>query len=225
MTKPAARTRFNKPTKIAVLSDLFLFDFHECFTRYRNSKERARLLAGLSPDLLHGKMTVRSAVVLVCCVAAARGWRSSEWRIRRYRDARWRSEQSERSQSRYVGVEAVRKQMTISEINRVEALTALSFSQHAGYQTHSRALWKSIEGALCTDGLGDAPRAVRSRDDVDELFEKIRLRLYHQRRLKGEAVVNEEAKGIYRELLLKLRDKTLRSPEDQLLLNAVHRRV
>lgn len=225
MTKPTSRSRLTKPKKIAVVSDSFLFDFHECFTRYRNSTDRARLLAGISPDLLHGKMTVRSAILLVCCIAAARGWRSSEWRLRRYRDARWRSEQSERSQARYFGVEAVRKQMTLSEINRVEALTALSFSHHAGYQTHSRALWKSIEGALCTDGLGDHPRAVRSRDDVDALFEKIRLRLYHQRKLKGDAVVNEEAKGIYRELLLKLRDKALRDPKDHLLMNAVHRKT
>lgn len=225
MAKPTAPTTFPWHSKNALVSDDFLALFHERFARYRTSKERERLLAGISPDKQHGRMTVRSAAILVCCLSASREWRTSEGRLRHYRDARWRSEQHPRSRARFYDVEKIRKQMTLSEINRIEALVALSFSHQAGYETHSRTLWRCIEAAICTDGLGDPPRVVNSRDDVDELFEKIRLRLYHQRKLKGEAAVTEEAKAIYREFLLRLRNKAWKDPRDQLLLNAPHRRV
>lgn len=205
------------------ISKHFLELFHERFARYRLAKERHRLLSGISPDEQHRKMTVRSAVLLVCCISAAREWRTSEARHRVYHDARWRSDEQPISLSRYDGIETIRKQSTLWEINRIEALTALSFSHQAGYPTHSRTLWSCIEGALRRDALGEPPHVVRSLDDVSEHFEKIRLRLYHQRKLKGDAAVAAEADGIYRELLLKLRDRSLKDPNDDLLLKALHR--
>jgi hypothetical protein len=218
-TSRIARTLATKNT----ISISFLEIFHECFARYRLTKERNRLLDGISSDKQHRKMTVRSAVLLVCCIAAAREWRTSETRLRNYHDARWRSEEHPLSRARIYDVDAVRKQSTLWEINRVEALAALSFSHQAGYSTHSRTLWSCIEGALRTDALGEPPRVVRSLDDVNEHFEKIRLRLYHQRKLKGDAAVAAEAGGIHRELLLKLRDRSLKDPRDELLLKALHR--
>lgn len=211
--------------KQTIVSGEFLDIFHDCFARYRSSKERSRLLKGIASDAGHRKMTVRSAVILVCCIAAAREWRTSEARLRRYRDARWRSEHPEGSAVQYYDVRTARKQSTLWEINRIEALTALSFSHQAGYPHHSRALWSCIEGALCTDALGEPARVVRTVDDVNELFESIRLRLYHQRKKKDDATITEEAHGVYRELLSKLRDKSLRDPRDLLLLEAVRRRV
>jgi len=222
MAPSATRPTKPLPDHIPV-SSFFLEIFHDCFARYRVSKERDRLLAGISPDRSHRAMTVRSAVLLVCCIAAARQWRTSETRTRKYRDARWRSEEHPLSRARFDGIETIRKQSTLWEINRIEALAALSFSHQAGYSTHSRTLWSCIEGALRTDALGEPPRVVRSLDDINEHFEKIRLRLYHQRKRKGDAAVAAEADGIYRELLLKLRDRSLKDPRDDLLLKALHR--
>lgn len=224
MAKSVARNFWGR--KLTLISDSFLDLFHECFSQYRLPRERNRLLAGISPDTRYRRMTVLSAVVFVCFVAARRKWPQNDGRLKAYRDARKRSEYHFMSRARFYDIVTVRRQNTSNELKRIEALLALHFSLGAGYPTHSRVLWKCIEQALCTDGLGDpSTKNVLSIEDVDNLFASIRLNLYNQRKKRTEDDLVKEAKAIYRELRHKLNDTRLRDPRDELLISAVHRQT
>lgn len=220
MAKSAGRNI--RGQKLTYFSPHFLELFHECFTRYRAPKERQRLLAGIDRDKAHNRMTVLNAVIFICFVTARRKWARNEWRMRNYKDARWRSQYDPQSAVRFYDTVTVRRQSTINEIKRIEALLALRLSLVAGYATHSRTLWRCFERALCTEAMG-SPSRKATPVEVDELFASIRLSLYNQRKKRSIDELSDAAAAIYRELRLKLNDKKVSRARDKILINAAHR--
>lgn len=215
--------KLNPHNSTTIISPYFLALFQECFARYRTSSDRQRLLAGIDPDPHHNRLTVINAAIFVCFVAARRKWPKSEWRIRIYKDARWRSQYGPQSAVRFFDTVTVRRQTTINEIKRIEALLALTLSLRASHPTHSRTVWRCFERALCTDALGTPSRRA-TEGDIDDLFASIRLSLYNQRKTRQIHDLIAEGQVIYRELRLKLNDKNVSDPRDRILINAKHRK-
>lgn len=224
--KPLAsqvRPRLNKDD---VLADGFLDTFSEHFRGYRDVARRKRLLAGIAPDALFGKMTVRDAIIFILTLSAAREWQASDARAARYLRARHLSKFNNDPPG-YMPADVPKTQRLyrFRERNRIEALAALGFARRSGYSTHSRALWNCIETAIRTDGLGDAPKFVRTRQDIDDFFEHIRARLNYLYSNLGKQTVQEEADKVFGRLSSRLQRTMLGDAALYSMLHANHREV
>lgn len=220
---PRVRPRLNKDD---VLADGFLDTFSEHFRAYRDVPSRKRLLAGIAPDALFGKMTVRDAIIFILTLSAAREWQASDSRAARYLRARHLSKFNN-DPPRYMPADVPQTQRLyrFRERNRIEALVALGFARSSGYPTHSRALWNCIETAIRTDGLGVAPKFIRTRQDVDDFFEHIRARLNYLYAKLGKQTAQEEADKVFGGLSIRLHRTMLGDIALYNMLHAKHREV
>lgn len=217
-TKP--RPQLNKND---LLSDGFLAFLVNRFHRYRSPVDRNRLLSGINPDKRHNRMTVASAIVFICTLAAAKEWRSSYFRIAQYNRARQISKFINNPPAYLpTDVASTRKKNRVTEMNRIQALVSLAFARNSGYSTHSRSLWRCVEPAIGSEVLGHG--------DVDAFFAQIRLRLSHQYKKPGRSrrIVEQESDDIYAQLAATIRKASLEKtrPGDEslyTLLNARHR--
>lgn len=211
--------RLNKSDRFP---DGFLAAFHECFARYRKPAERTRLLSGISPDRKHGKMSVIDAVLFVCTLAATQLWEGSPSRELRYRFMRQRAPRAKLRP--WFSDEEKELHFTRQiEAKKVRALIALAFSQRAGYPTFSRALWRCIDGAIRSDGLGSPPNSIASEETLDAKYESIRNYLFRQYKMQGRATVETEAEAMFLYLHRFLRQRSLGHGRDYALLHASHR--
>lgn len=210
-----------------LLADGFLDAFGEHFKSYRNGKSRERLLSGIHSDARYGKMRVRDAIIFILTLSAAREWQGSHLRQAKYIRARHLSKFN-RAPPAYMppDVPQAQRQNRATERNRVEALVALGFARSSGYPTHSRALWRCIDGAIRTDGLGEpAKKVVRTDDYVDTYFEWVRSRLNYLYAKHGKASVEREADKVFARLSSKLQRTALVGATLYDVLHAKHREV
>jgi len=220
---PRVRPKLNKGD---VLADGFLTTFSEHFRAHRDDTRRKRLLAGIAPDAQFGKMTVRGAIIFILTLSAARAWQASDSRAALYTRARNLSKFNNDPPAYMPSdVPQAQRLYRLRERNRIEALVALGFARDSGYATHSRALWNCIETAIRTNGLGDAPKFIRAKQDVDTLFEQIRARLNYLYTKLGKQVVQEEADQVFSLLHVQLRKTTLGGAELYGIYHAKHREV
>jgi hypothetical protein len=217
------RPRLNKDD---LLADGFLYTFGERFKSYRDIVRSKRLLAGITPDARYGKMRVRDAIIFVLTLSAAREWQGSHLRAAHYIRARHLSKFN-KSPTWYMpsDVPQTQRQYRFRERNRIEALVALGFARSSGYSTHSRALWRCIEAAIRTDGLGDAPKVIRNERDVDDFFELVRGRLNYLYAKLGRSAVEDEADKVFALLSRRLQKAAFTGAALYTILHAKHREV
>lgn len=208
-----------------VLADDLLAMFSERFKLYRSPTDRARILAGIEADRRYGKMTVRDALVFVLTLAAVREWQRSHMRIRKYNRARQLSKFANNPPWYYPeDVKETQRKNRKWERNRIEAFVALGFARRAGYGTHSRALWRTVERAILTDGLGASrTKEAPTVDDVDDLFELIRGRLNYWSTTLSRATVEALADEMFSVLARRMHRASFGVGALYILLHAKHR--
>lgn len=220
---PLLRPKLNKDD---LLADSFLDTFGERFKTYRDDASGKRLLAGINPDAQYGMMRVRDAVVFILTLSATPEWQGSPTRVGRYLRARHLSKFS-KSPPWYMpaDVPQAQRQHRYRERNRIEALVALGFARKAGYPTHSLTLWHCIEQAIGTDGLGEPPDVIRSKQEVADFFELVRGRLNYLYTKHGKQAVQDQADKVFALLSRRLQKAALAGAALYLILHAKHREV
>ena len=224
--KSNARFTPSRINRDDLLADTFLEIFSERFKTYTNSVSRERLLSGIQSEPKYGKLTVRAAVLFVVALAAAKDWQGDPIRAAKYLRARHLSKFLKAPPS-YMppDVSQAQRQNREKARYRIEAIVALGMARSAGYSTHSRVLWRCMEQALCTDGLGAHSQPTRDSEWIDTYFEWVRGRLNYLYRKHGKPQIYDEADKVFALLSRRLQRAALSQASLYFLLHAKHREV